>query len=50
VLAGLLRIPNATVYKREDFPKEYHYANATSRLGEIIVLPNQDDISFYEVI
>ncbi|CAF0733735.1 unnamed protein product [Adineta ricciae] len=46
VFNGLRRIPNVTVYKREDFPEKYHYAKASHRLGDIIVIPNGSDTMF----
>ncbi|CAF4674343.1 unnamed protein product, partial [Rotaria sp. Silwood2] len=46
VFDGLRRIPGVIVYKREDFPEQYHYSKATSRVGEIIVVPNNEGVLF----
>ncbi|CAF0874983.1 unnamed protein product [Rotaria sordida] len=46
VFNGLRDIPGVTVYKRDEFPEEYHYAKAIYRLGEIIVVPDNEGLYF----
>ncbi|CAF3570846.1 unnamed protein product [Adineta steineri] len=46
VFDNLTRIPNVTVYKRDEFPERYHYAKAIHRIGEIIVMPNNVNTFF----
>ena len=45
----LRKIPNVTVYKREEMPERYHYAKAEHRLGDVIVLPNYDGLYLSDV-
>ena len=48
-MASLNRIPNVTVYKREEMPKRFHYSKPEHRLGEIIALPNNEGHILSEV-
>jgi hypothetical protein len=41
VIDGLRRIPNVTVYKRNELPERFHYSKPDHRLGEIFVIPNE---------
>ena len=45
----LRRIPGVSVYRRDQFPERYHYSKAINRLGEIIVIPNEEGIVFSPV-
>ncbi|CAF4933941.1 unnamed protein product, partial [Rotaria sp. Silwood1] len=41
VIDGLRRIPNVTVYKRNELPQRFHYSKPDHRLGEVFVIPNE---------
>jgi len=41
VIDGLRRIPNVTVYKRNELPERFHYSKPEYRLGEVFVIPNE---------
>jgi hypothetical protein len=41
VIDGLRRIPNVTVYKRNELPEHFHYSKPEYRLGEVFVIPNE---------
>lgn len=45
----LQKIPNVTVYRREDVPERFHYSAATHRLGDVIVLADREGQFFSEV-
>lgn len=49
VLNDLRRIPGVTAYRLNEFPEKYHYAKAKHRLGEIIVLPDDEGVLFSQV-
>ncbi|CAF0903576.1 unnamed protein product [Rotaria sp. Silwood1] len=50
VFNGLRAIPGVTAYKREEFPERYHYSKAIYRLGEIILVPNNEGIYFSQAL
>ncbi len=41
MIDSLRRIPNVTVYKRDELPKRFHYSKPNHRLGEVFVIPNE---------
>ncbi|CAF1254910.1 unnamed protein product [Rotaria sordida] len=40
VRTNLSKIPNVTVYKRDEMPERFHYSKPASRLGELTALPD----------
>jgi hypothetical protein len=48
VIDGLRRIPNVTIYKRNELPERFHYSKPEHRLGEVFVIPNEG-VYFFNV-
>ncbi|CAF4516763.1 unnamed protein product, partial [Rotaria sp. Silwood2] len=41
VIDGLRRIPNVTVYKRNELPQRFHYSEPDHRPSKVFVIPNE---------